>query len=344
MNYQAIFFDGLSSSPHSVHFSLNDQELVINSPDKAIVYQRKQCEIASAFSDAGYRINLSDGARLEVRDASFHDYLQANESSFNRNLNWLKHKPVFILMALLLSTLAVIYFLTDGLPIVAKLATKAFPVKTENRIGKYIIDSDYFEKSLFQLSSLSLIRQEQIQKNFARYCAKMEACPAYRIQFRQSKLVGANAFALPGGDIIVTDDLVNLAGNDNEINAVLAHELGHIAMRHSLQQMIQSSLRTIILVGITGDVDSVASALPGLMFDLKYSRESEVDADNYAIAFMEKNCISPNAFVKIMGKIAEDRTKKDDLISIKEVKKLFSTHPSYLERAMKFQSRSTHCN
>lgn len=343
MIYKAIFFDGVSSTPQRVNFSLNGQDLLIFSQERTISYQRNECEIARSFSNAAYHVNFTDGARLEVSDESFNEYVSASESIFNKKLNQLKHKPSFILMALILSTLALFFFLTDGLQTVAKVATKVFPIKTEKMIGKYIVDSEYFEKSFFQLSSLSLGRQEQIRTEFSHYCAKIEVCPEYKIKFRQSKIFGANAFALPGGDIIITDDLVNLAGDEDEITAVLAHELGHIAKRHSLQQMIQTSLRALILVGITGDVDSIASALPGLMFDLKYSREIEVDADNYAIAFMEKNCVPLNSFAKIMEKMAKKNPKNNDPDSIDKIRTIFSTHPSYGERVRKFQSKPTRC-
>ncbi len=61
------------------------------------------------------------------------------------------------------------------------------------------------------------------------------------VEFRASPIIGANAFALPGGIVIVTDQLMQLAEHDDEILAVLAHEIGHVKHRHVLRGLPQDS-------------------------------------------------------------------------------------------------------
>ena len=55
----------------------------------------------------------------------------------------------------------------------------------------------------------------------------------YRLELRSGEALGANALALPSGIVIMTDDLVALAKSDDEIGAVMAHELGHVRGRHA---------------------------------------------------------------------------------------------------------------
>ena len=86
--------------------------------------------------------------------------------------------------------------------------------------------------------------------------------------------MGANAFALPNGTIVVTDDLVKLAEHDDELVAVLAHEIGHVVSRHALRRVLQDSGVMLLVAGITGDIvsiSSLAAALPTLLIEAKYS-------------------------------------------------------------------------
>lgn len=102
-----------------------------------------------------------------------------------------------------------------------------------------------------------------------------------------------NAFALPGGFIFVTRGLLTHMTNEAELASVLGHEAGHVAARHSVQQMSREQIATLGL-GIGGAISptiakygQVASAGLGLMF-LKYGRDDETQADQlgfrYALA------------------------------------------------------------
>ena len=80
-----------------------------------------------------------------------------------------------------------------------------------------------------------------------------------RLEFRTIPDLGANAFALPSGIVVVTDDLVASAASDEELLAVLAHELGHIQHRHALRGVLQTSIIPLLLAAITGDPASVSA-------------------------------------------------------------------------------------
>ncbi len=64
----------------------------------------------------------------------------------------------------------------------------------------------------------------------------------YSLNFREGGAIGPNAFALPSGTIILTDELVDIAGDDNDmVLAVLAHEIGHVDKKHSLRQIYRAA-------------------------------------------------------------------------------------------------------
>jgi Zn-dependent protease with chaperone function len=106
--------------------------------------------------------------------------------------------------------------------------------------------------------------------------------------------LGVNAFALPDGSIILTDDLLYFVTSTQELYSIVAHEMGHVRERHSLHMLIQHTLLTFFWDAITGDLSGTAafaSALPLILQGAAYSRQFERAADDYAMALLQKNNI-----------------------------------------------------
>jgi Zn-dependent protease with chaperone function len=146
--------------------------------------------------------------------------------------------------------------------------------------------------------------------------------------FRKS-LIGPNAFALPSGEIVLTDEIVKLVDNDDAVMGILAHELGHVHERHLLRQMIQSSAIGAIATILFGDVSSVAANIPALMLNLHYSREAEREADDYAIAMMKANGIALSNLVLVFEKLKQAAEKSSPYLS---------SHPPAAERIAHIQA------
>ncbi len=102
--------------------------------------------------------------------------------------------------------------------------------------------------------------------------------------------MGANAFALPGGTIIFTDEIVELAEDDGELVAVFAHERGHVVNNHSMRNLMQSAGVTFVLGWMLGDLtmitDVVLVGAPVLLQQMSYSRSFEREADEYALMIL----------------------------------------------------------
>jgi len=86
--------------------------------------------------------------------------------------------------------------------------------------------------------------------------------------------LGANAFTLPDGSIILLDDLITAVGDDRETLAVLAHELGHAHHRHGLQMLLRSSVLGAFLTLYVGDVSHLLAAAPAALLQARYSQIS----------------------------------------------------------------------
>lgn len=131
----------------------------------------------------------------------------------------------------------------------------------------------------------------------------VEGAQDCQLVFRSSRPLGPNALAVPSGIVVMTDSLVNLSQDDNELIAVLAHEMGHLKQRHQLRRLLQSSATGLLLVAVTGGLSSVASLgawLPTLLVDSKYSRSLDSDADDFSLAFLTSHNIPRTALANIL--------------------------------------------
>jgi Zn-dependent protease with chaperone function len=154
--------------------------------------------------------------------------------------------------------------------------------------------------------------------------------------------------ALPDGHIIFTDAMVELAEDDDELVSVFAHEIGHLAHKHVLRRVIQDSMLTLVIVLVTGDVNSASSiviAIPSIMLELAYSREFEREADDFAFEFMRAHDLKPIHFARLMRRLSMSRIMGDDDEEQPQAKDAevvesdyWSTHPATEERVQRFES------
>jgi Zn-dependent protease with chaperone function len=103
--------------------------------------------------------------------------------------------------------------------------------------------------------------------------------------------------------VVITDELVAAMPGMDEIAAVLAHELGHVQHRHSLRQLLQSSITAMAAMAIYGDVTAItglAATAPTVLAQTGYSRAHEREADVFAFALLKKIGRSPRAFASAM--------------------------------------------
>jgi predicted Zn-dependent protease len=118
-----------------------------------------------------------------------------------------------------------------------------------------------------------------------------------------------NAFALPGGQIFITEGLLNRLENEAQLAGVLGHEIGHVINRHAAQQMAKGQLGQILTVavgvGASGNDDrgrkaQLAAAMVNQMSQLKFSRGDESESDHYGLKYMAEAGYDPSAMLDVM--------------------------------------------
>jgi len=142
-----------------------------------------------------------------------------------------------------------------------------------------------------------------------------------------------NAFALPGGYVYVSRKLLEETDSDDEIAAVLAHEIGHIAARHSIKRLQASlgySLLSILALAATKDPRfKRGTDLAFSQVMLGYSREDELLADKLAVEYMQESGYNPEAIITFLKKLKQIEKEKPRRTLIPSFAR---THPYLPER------------
>jgi len=137
-----------------------------------------------------------------------------------------------------------------------------------------------------------------------------------------------NAFSLPGGPVYLNIGMIELAENEDELAAVIAHEMGHVAARHATERMTTlelSQMALYVAFAAVGGVSPLAlqgTRLAYILGVLQYSRDMESEADELGLELMESAGYDPRGMLGILGHIEAERREEPVLLE-----RLLSSHP-----------------
>ncbi len=343
-----------SANRHKATLDARDQQYHVSIVGhETLSGEIEQLNISHRLGNTAREIVLTDGSLFvtddndgidlllpKTRENTFFAWLHRQESSFKR-----------IILASIFVLASAVTFMVWGLPWTSEKIAYALPDSVSQVLGKKSLEliDEYFLED----SQLDEATQNNIRQRFQTKLVPLHKAPfAYRIHFRHLEIDDmaiANAFALPSGDIIVTDKLVQLCQNDDEVDAVLLHEMGHVVYKHGLQATVQNSMTTVVLLAVFGQTDGIADlalSLGTAVLANQNSREHESEADDFAFQHMLAANINPKAFSAILQRIEDDARNVLGSASNNQqggqneqgkqkINNLFSSHPSTPSRSKK---------
>ena len=235
-SWSATRFDGRSAAGDIVLLRIDGDALVIMSRNTLERVPLAKVAVPEAFEQAPRMLGLAGGQTLEVPDPSVVARLllrlraSGPPGSYGCNV---VGGSVVIALAVLLA--AGVWTYVEGLPIAARHVAESLPAGFDRRIGENLLA--LLDGNTFEPSTLAPEHQARLVERFRRAAAAVAPGTEVRVEFRAGQV---NALALPGGIIVVFDELVELAGDDERVLGVLGHELGHVVYRHSTRQLLQA--------------------------------------------------------------------------------------------------------
>lgn len=332
----ADYYDGVSARAHKVTLTLAGNRLRVSGDGIEREEPLHALRVSEPMGAAPRLVSFPGGAHCEVRDHAAFGALLDRSGHVDSWVVRMQQRWRAALAAVVVSVATLVAGYYWGLPALSEWIAFKIPEPMLQQLGSGTLET--LDHRILQPTKLTEARQRGLRGAFDRLAAPSGAKARHRILFREGRGIGANALALPDGTIVVTDELVKLAGDDEEIIAVLAHELGHLDRRHSLRMLIQSSIVAFVVAWYLGDVSSVAAGLPTLLLQLRYSRDHEREADSYAAGLLKANGISPRRLGDMLarleaahfgdsGKVPPQRERERSSLS-----DYYSSHPATRER------------
>ena len=317
--YKGRYFNGKSSMAYTVDIIWGDDEWVIQYVDE------KQDTIRQVWKKSGiHQTEISSGIvtlrygeqfpqqQLEVTDVNF---MNRYKQEFRVGLmHRVKLSSASFLIGVIVAIgiagwLSYIFLL----PAIADYGAEVFPRAYEIELGQKIYENVLAEEEIDTAKTVA------INQFFKQLNVKSD----YPIKITVVKSSVVNAFALPGGGIVVYDAILKDMKSADQLAALLSHEFSHVQLKHATRNMFRSLAGYIFISVIFSDVNGVATVLvenAHQLRNLSYTRELEAEADDNGLLILKQNNISANGMKELFLQLKKASSGI-------EVNELLSTHP-----------------
>ena len=261
-------------------------------------------------------LTLGGSARLILRDKALQEKLQEGTQPYSR-----LREDKKIIFYTLLGVVGGWLFFFQIIPLLSNpivwLIPQSFDVEIGAQAYESIIESKQQCNNKRGMAALDKLKSKILDKELAQ---------GITIAVVEGK--EENAFALPGGHIIILSGLLDRARQSAMLEAILAHEVGHIEHRHAMRRLVSTATLGVLFALVVGDITFFP--VVGQLAVNSYTHAMEKEADAYALAMMSAKGIDPKPLADWFHSLAEKHGEAQETISY------FSTHPAPSKRALFF--------
>lgn len=329
--WQGFYLDGRTATRHPITIQLTGTSLHIRMADgRPMVWPYCQIRQTQGLYE-GEPVRLEYGAPLPqaivVQDTEFLVALQQAASTNVGHLHDPRRRGLRVRLTVVasLALMAVVAGLyVWGIPALARFLAPHVPLSWEERLG----DAALEHLAPAGLRCTDPSRLAAIERIIGQLSAAAPDAP-YHLQLTIVDRPILNAFALPGGRIVLLRSLLEAAETPEQLAGVLAHEVQHIYHRHSTRALLEQGSSSLLITAVTGDVTgALAYGIEGarVLGMLRYSRLHEDEADREGLRLLQAAGIDPAGMIAFYRTMAEKEPHQAETVSS------LSTHPDTGDR------------
>jgi Zn-dependent protease with chaperone function len=326
---EGLLFDGRTAAATPVRVTVAGGELHVTTPagEPLHVAALDALAVTDAFASAPRQITLPGGAVVEVADGAALTAALAAAGRRTGVVDRLQQRWGAAAASLVASVALLGAGYVYGLPLAVGAVAEALPASAERRLGDGVLE--ILEGRLLRPSTLPEEEQREVERRIAEAARRGAPGLEHRVMFRSTGLTpGVNAFALPGGTVVLLDELVRRTAGDDRLLAVVGHELGHAARRHSTRSLLKAAGVGAFTSLLWGDFSGQAASVPAVLAMLDYSRDAEREADEDAVRFLQAAGRSAEPMIQALCLLAAVEREA----GTSAVPNVFSSHPHVDER------------
>lgn len=316
------FYDGRTARAHDASATLEGDVLRLLANGRETAWRLRDLEVQIDAGEARVSSRREPDARL-VLSAEDWRHLAGDRLDDRRRAR--RRREIWLVGGLTAAAAAVVLFVTVGVPALSGPLARATPVSMERRMGAN------FETQIGALFPVcrNPAAQDVLDRLGARVAAGADSAFDIRVSAVEAPMV--NAFALPGGAVMVTDDLIRDAQSPDELAAVIAHEVAHVEKRHVMQAVwrdLGAGMLLDLVVGGGSGAGQQAVILGGQLTSRRHDRAAELEADARGQELLHQAGLSSRGMATFFDRLA--RTSGGG--RLEEAAEFINTHPASSRR------------
>lgn len=301
-------------SADSIDIRLADRTDTWNLRAPGLAWEISAGAVRISYGVPPHTLIIKDPAAVHVWTAHFKMH-RIRKSKENR-VPWILTLPMMLPLGFIALCAAAYFWL---LPYVSERMAMALPPETDAQLGD----------PMFEGMKADLVIDDAGSATLQAFADRLMIAPTYKLRLHLVKDDQVNAFAMPGGHIVVYTGILDKMKEPGELAALLAHEGTHVEKRHSTRGIardLSGSLFLSLLLGDLGGVTAVLAQKGDELKGLSYSRDLETEADTIGIRRMHANGMDPHGMVKLLELLEREAEDMPEGVSF------LSSHPLTKDR------------